>query len=66
VTAGDTNTAPRTRRAVTTDLNRIERALGGLQHSRACEGWFACTCYVGKVERALERLRSDFGGTSRE
>lgn len=39
------------------DLRTIETALTRAEHSRSCEGFYRCTCIVGKAEAALDRLK---------
>ena len=39
------------------DLRTIEAALTRAEHSRSCEGFYRCTCIVGKAEAALDRLK---------
>lgn len=52
-----------TRETALRHWNRINRAcLDRLEHTRDCNGWFACDCYVAKVEASLAALREHLRG----
>lgn len=49
----------RSSRSMVADINLLERCAGFAPHARGCEGWYACTCWVGRAEKAAGRLRLD-------
>jgi hypothetical protein len=38
------------------DLDLLKTALIRTEHSRRCEGFYCCTCIVGKADEALKRI----------